>query len=1162
MNVPDAQRLYDLVVIGSSAGGIEALSLLVGTLPPDFPAPIVIAQHLDPERPSHLGEILTRRSTLPVRTVTGADPEALSPGTVYVVPADRDVEITDHTLHLLSEPRRHPKPSVDLLLSSAARAYGERVIAVILTGSGSDGAAGARDIKVAGGTVVIENPETASYPSMPASLAPTTVDIVANLDQIGSLLRDLLTGLYVPSQPETLEALDQLLDHVRTQSGIDFKQYKRPTIMRRLQRRMAATGAVTIEDYTHYLQQHADESGRLVASFLINVTAFFRDPEFFAHVREHVLPDVIARARDEPGHEIRIWSAGCATGEEPYSVAILLAELLGDEVDRWNVRIFATDVDADAVTFGRRGIYPDVALATVPDAFRARYFVPVEEGYEITKRVRGLVVFGEHDLGQRAPFPHIDLALCRNVLIYFTSELQTRALQSFAFALRDGGFLVLGNAETPSPLARYFVSVHPHFKTYRRQGERALVPPARITGPMRMRSSSPELAPVLALLPPGRRLTTQPQLAEPAPGPRERLRVRTSREKLGNQILDLPIGVIVIDREYDVQTINSAAYRLLDITRAATGKDLLHLAVRVPTAPLRAAIDAAFHATPQPSGAETAVLVETVHTEPRTLRITCYPHVGDAPASGAERTVESVMLLITDVTGDVGRERALARTGTDEAKRSAPRGTKRSADAIARLTQQLAEAQAATRELRAANQELKEKNLDLLRGNDDLLVSQEEAQAASEEVKTLYEEMQATNEELETLNEEMEATVEELRATNDDLHSRSRELQRIGEEREEQRQVSERERARLAAILLSMADAILVVDAAGKTVLTNDAYRRLFGASEATIVLDETDGDPVPADSTLRERASGGAAFTMDFTMSDAGGALRWFEARGQPVLSSDTSQGGVVSIRDITDRSLRRLQERFLAMVSHELRSPLTAVLTSLQILARPGRSDGVSQRLRLISIATQQARQLKLLVDDLSDLGRIQGDKVQLTVEEIDLGALLGQIIDGLTLMSIESDELRPIVFHALPGSESLSIAGDALRVEQIVTNLLVNALKYAQHSERVDVYLHRVDGMANLQVTDYGPGIPAADLPELFSPFYQVARSGSEAQGGLGLGLFITRGLVEAHRGTITIRSVEGSGTTFTVRLPLLERADTAMVTEHHGIASRGETVDHGD
>ena len=1162
MNVPDEQRLYDLVVIGSSAGGIEALTLLMGTLSPDFPVPIVIAQHLDPERPSHLGEILTRRTTLPVHTVTGTDPQSLSPGTVYVVPADRDVEIMDRTLHLLSTSTRRPKPSVDLLLSSAARAYGERVIAVILTGSGSDGATGARDVKVAGGTVVIENPETASYPSMPASLAPTTVDIVANLDRIGPLLCDLLTGLYVPSQPESLESLDALLDHVRTQSGIDFNQYKRPTIMRRLQRRMAATGAITIDDYMHYLQQHADESGRLVASFLINVTEFFRDPAFFEHVREHVLPDVIARAREEPGHELRIWSAGCATGEEPYSVAILLAELLGDEVDRLSVRIFATDVDTDAVTFARRGIYPAAALATVPDALRARYFVPVEDGYEITKLVRGLVVFGEHDLGQRAPFPHIDLVLCRNVLIYFTSELQKRALQLFAFALRDGGYLVLGNAETPSPLARYFVSVHPHFKIYRRLGERALVPPARVAGSTQRRSSSFELTPALTPPLPGRRLTTLPQLPQPpdhAHGQEERPRMRTVRETLGNQVLDLPIGVVVVDREYDVQTINSAAYRLLDVSRAATGKDLLHLAERVPTASLRAAIDAAFQSVPHSTGAETVVLVETTHTEPRRLRITCYPQFGDTPASDGERTVASVMLLISDVTGaaDPGHSGRASEIPTTQSGRSpAKRRAKPPAEEIARLTQQLEEAHAVTRELRAANLELKEKNLDLLRGNDDLLVSQEEAQAASEEVKTLYEEMQATNEELETLNEEMEATVEELHATNDDLQSRSTELQRMVEEREEQRQVSERERARLEAILSSMADAILVVDAAGKTVLTNDAYQQLFSASEAEIVLDETDGetggDPVPAGATLGERAVSGTTFTLDFTIPAGDRAPRWFEARGQPVHSGDTPQGGVVSIRDITDRSLRRLQERFLAMVSHELRTPITSILAYLQMLTRTDRPDGEARRLRLTSMALQQVRQLTLLVDDLSDLGRMQGGKVHLTVEEIDLATLVGQIVDSLNLMAIAraSGEPPTIVFRVLPGSESTRIVGDPQRLEQIVTNLVVNALKYAPNSERIDIQLRQAHGLADLQVSDDGPGIPAADVPQLFSPFYQVARLGSKVQGGLGLGLFITRGLVEAHRGTITVRSIEGSGTTFTVRLPLLDRVGTAMITDHQG------------
>lgn len=1154
MNAPHEQRLYDLVVIGSSAGGIEALTLLVATLPPDFPAPIVIAQHLDPERPSHLGEILSRRSTLPVHTASDSNSQALSAGSIYVVPADSDAEITDHMLQLLSSSPVRPKPSVDHLLSSAARAYGERVIAVILTGSGSDGAAGARDVKAAGGTVIIENPETASYPSMPASLAPTAVDIVADLDRIGPILHDLLTGLYVPSQPESLQSLDALLNYLRLQSGIDFNQYKRPTIMRRLQRRMASTGTSTIDNYRRYLQQHPDESGRLIASFLINVTEFFRDPAFFEYLREQVLPEVIARARAEPGHEIRIWSAGCATGEEPYSVAILLAELLRDEIAHLNVRIFATDVDIDAVMFARRGIYPAAALANLPDVLKTRYFAPLGDGYEITKQVRSLVVFGEHDLARRAPFPHIDLVLCRNVLIYFTSELQKRVLQLFAFALRDGGYLALGNAETASPLARSFASVHPHFKIYRRQGERAIVPPARVSDP----------TPTVTLVPPTKPKAPQVQVAEHAQGQEERPRMRTSREALGNQVLGLPIGVVVINREYDVQVINSAAYRLLDISRAATGKDLLHLALRVPTAPLRATIDAAFQTAPQFPDAKTEVIVETTHVEPRALRITCLPQFGDSPASGEKHAAESVMLLISDVTGAEGLGKASETPATQGRRSQGPVPVKQRAlrpvEVIAQLTRQLDEAHAVIHELRMANEELQEKNLDLQRSNDELLVSQEEAQAASEEVKTLYEEMQATNEELETLNEEMEATVEELHTTNDDLQSRSVELQRMVEERERQRQVSERERARLSAILLSMADAILVVDSAGQTVLTNDTYQQLFGAPDAEIVLDELSGNPLPANSTLRERASSRTPFTLEFAMTVDDGISRWFEARGQPVQSGDTPQGGVVSIRDITDRTLRRLQERFLAMVSHELRTPLASLQGSLQMLARTSRLEEGRVLPLELAIALRQVQQLKLSVDDLSDLGRIQGARVHLNIENIDLTTLLGQIIDGLNRVPIE--KAPPIVFRALPGGESISIAGDALRVEQIVTNLLANARKYAQNSDRIDVELRQVNDMAEIQVTDYGPGISAADLPHLFSPFYQATQSGSQVQGGLGLGLFIARGLAEAHGGTITVHSTEGSGTTFTVRFPLAQRGDISMVTEHHRAASLHDIADSSE
>src|SRR5579871_4321077 len=224
-----------LVVVGASAGGIEALSTLVATLPTEFPAPLVLAQHLDPTRVSHLADILSRRSVLPVHSVV--DHEPLQPGVVYVVPANRHVEITDHAIGLLENARSGPKPSIDLLFTTAAQVFGEGLVAVVLTGTGADGVDGARKVKEAGGTVVIQNPDTARFPGMPMALAPTTVDIVAELEGIGPLLYELLTRTYRPVQPSEDRLLHEFLEEVRERSGIDFSTYKTPTIMRRLQRR-------------------------------------------------------------------------------------------------------------------------------------------------------------------------------------------------------------------------------------------------------------------------------------------------------------------------------------------------------------------------------------------------------------------------------------------------------------------------------------------------------------------------------------------------------------------------------------------------------------------------------------------------------------------------------------------------------------------------------------------------------------------------------------------------------------------------------------------------------------------------------------------------------------------------------------------------------------
>ena len=278
--------------------------MLVGSLPTPFPAPIVVAQHLDPNRPSRLGEILSRRSTIPVKLVNDVAP--LEPGTVFVVPSDRHIHIDDHTIRVVDS-RPRPKPSVDMLMSTAAPIYGESLIAVILTGSGSDGAAGAREVKRYGGTVIIQNPATARFSGMPSGPQPNLVDIVADLEKIGPLLHQLLTGEYTPPvAPGEDPRVAALLEQVRERSGIDFAQYKPATILRRLKRRIAATDSGDLEGYARYLVGHPDEYQRLVNSFLIKVTEFMRDPDLFAYLRETLLPELIEHARKR-GNELRIW---------------------------------------------------------------------------------------------------------------------------------------------------------------------------------------------------------------------------------------------------------------------------------------------------------------------------------------------------------------------------------------------------------------------------------------------------------------------------------------------------------------------------------------------------------------------------------------------------------------------------------------------------------------------------------------------------------------------------------------------------------------------------------------------------------------------------------------------------------------------------------------
>lgn len=870
----ESKAFTQLVVVGSSAGGIDALSTLVATLPADFPTPIVLAQHLDPHRPSHLAEILARRSTLPVRTAAEHQALPLEPGVIYVVPANRHVEFNERELFLHADLSGRPKPSVDLVLTTAAETFGERLIAVILTGTGSDGAAGAHAVKRAGGTVIIQNPATAAYPDMPRSLAPITVDIVAELEQVGSLLTELVRGGEAPAPPDEARELAAFLDRMRERSGIDFTTYKQPTIRRRLQRRIVATGAANLAEYERYLETHPEEYQHLVSSFLIKVTEFFRDPELFAYLRTTVLPDLLTQAQ-RWGNELRLWSAGCATGEEAYSLAILLAEIVGDRLDDYTVRIFATDLDAEAVAFARRGLYSAAALNGLSDELIARYFTSEEGAFQVKKRVRSLVVFGQHDLGQRAPFPRIDLILCRNVLIYFTPELQQRTLQLFAYSLRQGGYLVLGKAESVGQFGEYFALQQTQHRVYRRQGDAILMPatrPSERTGPAPRRPTT---------------VGQRPTELVPGPARHEPPSVPNLNE---SALLKLPIGAIVVDRRYDIQAINGAARRFLGIHGPARGEDLIHIARVAMSQRLREAIDQTFRAKTT-SVLEECVVEDVTTGEPSYLQVTCYPQ-------GAEwGPVETALIVISDVTPLVHARQVFERQ-LDGAQLELQRVREELAAELARGAATSERLVATNRELMEANQELTSANEELRTMNEELLLGLEEAQAATEEVETLNEEMQATNEELETLNEEMQATVEELNTTNDDLQARSLELQDLA-------RTSEEERAQLTAILASMGDAVLVVNRSGQPLLTNAAYERLFGSVTPTgLVAYDDYGQPLPVESSPWQRVARGESFRTEFTLPSAEGTRRWYEANGQPVYDGERGVvGGVLVVRDITER-------------------------------------------------------------------------------------------------------------------------------------------------------------------------------------------------------------------------------------------------------------------
>ncbi|HYH11888.1 MAG TPA: ATP-binding protein, partial [Thermomicrobiales bacterium] len=583
---------------------------------------------------------------------------------------------------------------------------------------------------------------------------------------------------------------------------------------------------------------------------------------------------------------------------------------------------------------------------------------------------------------------------------------------------------------------------------------------------------------------------------------------RTARQSA--RIIDtMLVGVVTVERDYHIRSINVAARRLMNLHSAAMGEDLIHRVPAELAQALRTGIDDAFQG--ETITTDLRLNRDVVDDGGRDFTVTFAP----VPSEREGESVEFVTLEIVDISMYARQRRDMERAmAALQAERD-------------HLHDRMLAAIAEIRELRAAGQTMAIEHGRLRAENEQLQLTSEEAQAAAEEIETLNEEQQASNEELETLNEELQATVEELNTTNADLQARTIELEALAHTNERQRRESERERARLQAMLTNMSEAVLVLSASEDVVLTNPAWDRLLGPPGAFVPEDEA-GQPLPDSVWSFRRVLAGEPFTLEFTRPAADGTRRWFEASVQPI-PGDGEQSGMVVVRDITDRSLRRLQERFLAIASHELRTPMTTLSGSIQLMARR-LGNQPSDLGKHVDRAWEQIRRLQLIVGELTDISRLRGGMFEVDMREVDLRDVVRDAVDIAGDLSGQT-RLRPEI-----PDEPVIISGDAARLEQVLLNLMINAFRHARDSRFLDVRLRRDDHEAVIEVQDYGPGIPEPSIPEIFTQFNRATHE-ARSQSGLGLGLFIAREIVTAHRGTVDVRSTVGEGATFEVRLPLL-------------------------
>jgi two-component system CheB/CheR fusion protein len=720
-------RSNDLIVvgIGASAGGLEAYKHVLPGLPTNANMAFVVVQHLDPKHRSMMASLLDRHTKMHVQEIV--DGQMLEANNVYITPPGRDVKTVGNTLYL-SKPSSAigPKPSIDYFFTSLAESKGDRAVGIVLSGTGSDGAHGIRAIKAGGGITIVQSENTARYNGMPHSAIITGhVDLVVDPENIGKELQVAIKyPNLVPKLPPEAEApkdIDRILQMIAERTGANFAEYKLATINRRVGRRMALHKISSLADYLHYIKQVPRELELLFKDILISVTGFFRDYEAFQALKR-ALPHMLRTKKK--GDNIRVWVPGCATGEEAYSIAMLLHEQLGKDVNQYNIQIFGSDLDQDAIMQARKGIYATATVVDVDKKLLDKFFTHADNTVQVIKSIREMIVFAKQDLTQDPPFSHLDVISCRNLLIYFNSSLQKKIVPMFHYILNPEGLLFLGKSESIGQFADLFVPLVKKWKIFQRRG--TLRTPAVDFGlgrHLRYAGKGP------GNLPP-----------KPKEVPIKQIFAESVINAMGN-------CAVMIDDRQEVIFVQGEVGPYLTLAQGEIGLSILNLARPELRLDLRALIH---KATRENQFVRSNKITFNCNSQPRQIIL----HAG--PAAAPTESISLTLVMFEEVAplAETGQETLAGKSAGD------PR--------LLELEQELA---AAREHLQTTVEELETTNEELQSLNEELQSANEELQSSNEELETSNEELQSTNEELTTVNEELQVKSGELAEANTDLEN-------------------------------------------------------------------------------------------------------------------------------------------------------------------------------------------------------------------------------------------------------------------------------------------------------------------------------------------------------------------------------------------------------